>query len=131
MTDTILPLEVCPGCRVAPDNPHDEHCDHARCPDCGEQLIFHSCEKWQLADADGPDRPAMWHGVAPGAEVARIRGWWTTAVGIDYLVEDDTRVTIAVALKMVTWDPAGQRYIIGEIDEARLDQVMRDNGLTR
>lgn len=118
------PLEECPGCRVAPGRAHDEDCDHARCPDCGEQLFFHECEAWP-EDADGPDRPALWHGIHPDEEVARKLNWWTTAVGIDHPVEDFTRVSFAVHLKQVTWDPQAQRYVIGEIDEGRIDAAIQ------
>jgi hypothetical protein len=125
MTEPItLPRERCCGCFAVPDTPHAEHCDHARCPECGMQRI--QCDKH--ADSD---RPAMWHGVHPDAAVARTRNWWATAVGIDEPVEDYTRVTLADALGMVTWDPDEQRYVIGDVDEARLDQVMRDNGIYR
>ncbi|HET9656410.1 MAG TPA: hypothetical protein VFP72_13725 [Kineosporiaceae bacterium] len=109
-------LDVCPGCRVEPGQPHGDDCDHACCPDCGEQLIFHDCEHW-AADAEGPDRAALWHGVNPRAEVAQTLNWWTTAVGIDHLVEDYTRVLYAIYAKnaFVTWDPRAQRY---QIDQA-------------
>lgn len=117
-------LEECPGCRVAPGRPHDEDCDHARCPDCGEQLIYHDCQLWP-DDADGPSRAAIWHGIDPKAEVAHTANWWTTAVGIDHLVEDFTRVSWAIALNQVTWNPQTQRYDIGQLDNAELDRRMR------
>lgn len=53
-----MELKECPGCRVALGGAHEDECDHALCPDCGEQLIFHDCEHWG-EDADGPDRPAL------------------------------------------------------------------------
>lgn len=83
----------------------------------------HDCEHW-AAGADSPDRPALWHGVDPGAEVARDLGWWTTAVGIDYPVEDHTRVNVAVALGQVSWDPRTQRYTVGQLDLAEVERCM-------
>lgn len=120
---TMRVLEECPGCRVAPGQSHKDDCDHARCPDCGEQLFFHDCQEWP-EDADGPNRDAIWHGIDPRAEVAHTQDWWTTAVGIDHPVEDFSRVSFAEALKQITWDPNGQRYVIGDIDEQRLDQAI-------
>ena len=120
-----MSTEICSGCSAAPGTPHDEDCDHAACPDCGEQLLMHDCDRWP-AGADGPDRPAIWRGVDPSAEVARTLDWWTTAVGIDHLVEDYTRVTIAEGTGQITWDPGAQRYTIGTIDEAAIDQVLAD-----
>jgi hypothetical protein len=110
-------LEECCGCRAMPGGDHGEGCDHARCPECGEQLI-------QCGDHADSDRPARWHGVDQRAEVARELNWWTTAVGIDYLVEDYTRVLFAAALGQITWDPQAQRYVIGQIDNARLDDAL-------
>src|SRR5699024_6887795 len=99
-------LEECPGCQVAVGMTHDNDCDHARCPDCGEQLFFHDCDHWP-EDADGPDRPAMWHGVDPRIEVARARDWWTTISMLtgSEEAEDCTRVLIAEALGQITWNP--------------------------
>lgn len=119
-------LEECPGCRVAPGQQHDEDCDHAACPDCGEQLLLHECEHW-AQDAEGPDRAAVWHGIDPRTELARTLNWWTTAAGFDHLVEDYTRVVFAIALEQVTWDREAQRYVIGEIDEPRLDQAIANS----
>lgn len=81
MTDA----EECPGCRVAPGAAHHDECDHARCPDCGEQLLMcgQLCE-----EVDVPYRAALWHGVDQRAQVAHQHNWWTTVVGIDHLVED-------------------------------------------
>jgi hypothetical protein len=122
----VTSTENCLGCVVAPGNPHGEDCDHAVCPDCGEQLLFHDCEHWP-EDAEGPNRPALWHGVDPRAEVARTLNWWTTAVGVDRLVEDYTRVLFATALGQVTWDPQAQRYVIGQVDNAALDRAIADS----
>lgn len=111
-------LETCPGCLANVDSPHGDGCDHAKCPGCGEQLIFHDCE------VGGQDQPAIWHGVDPRAEVARELNWWTTAVGIDHLVEDYTRVVVAVAMDMVRWNPDTQRHDIGTVDNAEIDRAM-------
>lgn len=116
-------LETCYGCGAAPQSYHQEHCDWARCPDCGEQLLLHDCDHWP-DDADGPDRSAIWHGITPSDEVAQACNWWTTAVGIDHLVEDDIRVLIANHLRQITWNPREQRYDIGDIDNAAIDQVL-------
>lgn len=113
-------MDECPGCQVMPGQVHHPECDHARCPGCGEQYIV--CH-------EHPDGPAIWHGVDQRAEVARLRGWWTTAVGIDHLVEDYTRVLFAVVFGMVTWDPQEQRYVIGEIDEDEIDASMARSGI--
>jgi hypothetical protein len=111
----------CRGCRAAPGRPHEDGCDWARCPDCGEQLFGHyDCE----APQPGPERPALWHGVDPRCEVAQVAGWWTTVVGIDHLVEDTTRVLYAHGLGQIHWDPTAQRYVIDAIDEAALDQAV-------
>jgi hypothetical protein len=56
--------------------------------------------------------------------VARDRSWWTTASGIDHLVEDTTRVLLADAHGYITWDRQAQRYAVGEVDEAELDRLM-------
>ena len=109
-------LEECPGCRAAPSADHAEGCDHARCPECGEQDIM--CGE--------SERPARWYGIDQRAEVARKLGWWTTAVGIGHPVEDYTRVLIADALGQITWDPQAQRYVLGRIDEAALDHAIRN-----
>lgn len=119
-------LENCPGCGVAAGKNHDDNCDHAVCPDCGEQLLMHDCEHW-ADDAEGPDRPALWHGVDQQAEVARTLNWWTTATGIDHLVEDYTRVVVATALGQVTWDPRAQKYAIGQVDDAELDRAIANS----
>lgn len=111
-------LEQCPGCGAAPGRTHEEDCDHAACPECGEQLLMHECQ----VSAGGVVRPASWHGLDQRAEVAQAMGWWTTAAGIDHLVEDYTRVLFAIALRQVTWDREAQRYVIGQVDEAVLDR---------
>ncbi len=117
--DTAPSLDHCGGCGAAPGQDHGERCSHARCPECGEQLI--GC----ALHADSA-RPAVWHGVDQAAEVARKLGWWTTAAGIDHLVEDYTRVLFAEGLGQVRWDPARQQYEIGVVDEAALDRHMRN-----
>ena len=119
--ETSTGLEDCVGCGAAPGADHGDWCDHARCPECGGQLI--ACD-----EHDDSDRPARWHGVDQRAAVARELGWWTTAVGIDHLVEDYTKVLVAAALGQITWDPQAQRYAIGQIDEAAIDRAMRGNG---
>lgn len=96
-------LEKCVGCPALPGEAHGDRCDHARCPECGEQL--ESC-----FDHEDSERPALWHGIDQRAEVAQARDWWTTAVGIDHLVEDYTRVLYAIARDEVEWDPEAQRY---------------------
>lgn len=111
-------LHDCYGCGAAPGANHDEECDRARCPDCGEQLIM--CDEHEDCD-----RPARWHGIDQRAEVAQRLDWWTTAAGIDHLVEDYTRVLFADALGQITWDPQAQRYVIGQIDEAAIDAAGR------
>ena len=121
-------LEVCPGCLVNPGQFHEEDCDHACCPDCGEQLIYHECTEWP-EDAIGPDRPALWHGIAPSTEVAHTLNWWTDGkeYGEDHPVEDYTRVLCADALGQITWNPKTQRYDIGRIDSAELDRAIRNS----
>jgi hypothetical protein len=116
-------LEACPGCIAEPGQPHGEDCDHALCPDCGEQLLFHDCEHWP-ANADGPNRPAIWHGINPMAEVARAQGWWTTATNIGHLVEDYTRVMFAEVLGQISWAPTTQRYVVERINNTELDQAI-------
>lgn len=100
-------LQPCYGCRVQPGENHQAGCDWARCPDCGEQLIFHECEWWE---DDEPDRPSTWHGLDPKAEVARAMGWWTTAVGIEGPVEDSMAVLLAAARDLIGWNRETQRY---------------------
>ncbi|NUR59411.1 MAG: hypothetical protein HOV87_12195 [Catenulispora sp.] len=104
----------CPGCQVAPGHAHEDTCAHARCPACGEQALTDDCDT---------DQPALWHGVDQRAEVARALNWWTTAPGVDHLVEDYTRVLFAIAYDQIAWEPQAQRYVIGQIDEAMLDRV--------
>lgn len=100
-------LTKCYGCKAMPGEHHEDNCDWACCPDCGEQLIFHRCD-----DPSGlnPERPAIWHGLPPYVEVARALDWWTTAAGIDHLVEDATRVLVAAARGEIRWNPETQRY---------------------
>ena len=106
-----IELENCDGCGAKPGADHGEGCDHARCPECGEQDIM--CGE--------SSRPARWHGVDPRDEVARKLGWWTPFAGFDHLVEDDTRVMFAEVLEQITWNPEAQRYDVGVIDEAAID----------
>jgi hypothetical protein len=115
LRDRGFTLDLCPGCGVEPGRPHGDDCDHACCPDCGEQLIFHACEHW-ASDAEGPDRLALWHGIDPRAEVARTLNWWTTVVGINHPVEDYTRVLYAIYddNALVTWDARAQCYSIDQ-----------------
>jgi hypothetical protein len=108
---TLTTLAGCPGCGAVPGAQHDQGCEHALCPDCGEQLLMHSCDLWP-AGTGGPDRPAIWHGIDPREEVARALGWWTTAPGADDPVVDDTRVRLAIAAEQLTWDRQRQRYEI-------------------
>lgn len=110
-------MRNCGGCGATPGTDHDEWCDWARCPGCGDQLI--GCGE---CTGSGPGR---WHGVDPRAEVARRLAWWTAAVGIDHLVEDYTRVLFAEALGQIAWNPQSQRYDIGDIDEAAIDEAGR------
>ena len=72
----------CPGCQAVPGTDHGEWCDHARCPECGEQLI--SC-----SDHGDCTRPARWHGVDQRAEVARRLG----------NIADALRATLSTTLK--------------------------------
>jgi hypothetical protein len=113
-----LKLDECPGCMAEPGTPHGAGCDHAACPDCGNQL--NGCEHT-------PDRPALWRGIDEQAVVARDLDWWTTATGVDHLVEDYSRVNVAVALGQITWDRETQAYRIGRIDEAELDKHTYEN----
>lgn len=112
--------DTCPGCGAAPGTDHDYAggypCDWARCPECGREQ--------QLTCPHGSDRPAMWHGIDPRFEVARNLGWWTTAAGIDHLMEDSTRVLAAEVLGQIRWDREAQRYVVGEIDEAAIDRAL-------
>jgi hypothetical protein len=111
-------LSACGGCGAEPGTDHGERCGHARCPECGEQLI--GCG--EHADSN---RPARWRGIDQRAEVARRLDWWTTATGIDHLVEDYTRVLFAEVLGQIRWSPETQRYDIGQIDEAEIDEAGR------
>jgi hypothetical protein len=98
MTNTTL--EKCAGCQAEPDSAHGDGCDWARCPDCGEQQLM----------CDETDRPAMWHGIDPRDEVTHAKDWWTTAAGIDHLVEDTFRVQVAEVRGEIRWNPETQRY---------------------
>jgi len=118
----VADAEPCCGCQAAPGTAHDEDCTHAQCPDCGEQLYMHECEL--DPNGNGPGRPALWHGLDQRARVARELGWWTAVVGIDHLVEDYSRVVVAVALGQVVWDRQAQAYVIGHIDKRELDRVL-------
>lgn len=122
----MIDAEECPGCRAAPGSAHHDECDHALCPDCGDQLFLHMCEFWD-DDAESPNRPALWHGVDQRARVAHQHNWWTTAVGINHLVEDYTRVLFAIGLGQITWEPESQTYAIGQIDEAALHRAIADS----
>jgi rubredoxin len=115
MPEQIDDLKPCRGCRVEPGTPHEEACDRASCPECGQQLFM--CD-----EHDDASRPAIWHGIDPLDEVARQLNWWTVFPGIDRLVEDSPRVLLAAAYGQITWDPQTQRYTIGQIDNTVLDQ---------
>jgi hypothetical protein len=112
-------LRDCGGCGIPPGGDHLDECDHALCPECGEQRIFH--------DEHESDRPSRWHGISPQKEVAQRLGWWTTAIGIDHLVEDYTRVLFADALGQIAWDRETQRFRIGQIDEVALDAAIKQS----
>jgi hypothetical protein len=113
-----MELHDCYGCGAKPGTDHEDGCGHADCPECGTQLI-------QCFDHEASGRPARWHGINAQAEVAQGLGWWTTAVGIDHLVPDYTRVLFARVLGQVTWNPEAQRYDVGRIDEAAIDEAGR------
>jgi hypothetical protein len=119
MVDLTLGLHNCSGCGVPPGCDHEDGCDHAMCPECGQQRLMH--------DEHESSRPSRWHGIDPAAQVCRQLGWWTTAAGIDHLVEDYTRVLFAEG-RGVTWDPDAQRYRIGQVDESAIDAAIRRNG---
>jgi hypothetical protein len=87
---------------------------------------MHECTFWP-EDADGPDRPALWSGVNPRAEVARALNWWTTADGIDHLVEYYNRVECAIELGQIVWDQREQLYIVIHIDETALDLAIANS----
>lgn len=111
-------LGPCGGCGAPPGGVHGEECDWALCPACGEQRG--SC------DHAGERLPAsLWHGLDPRRDVARQLGWWTTAVGIDHLVEDYTRVFFARHLGQVTWNPETQELDFWRIDEDAIDEAGR------
>ncbi|UKD50878.1 hypothetical protein L3Q65_00875 (plasmid) [Amycolatopsis sp. FU40] len=121
MNDT---LKECLGCDAQPGQAHTrEDCTHAQCPDCGEQLYMHECDYWPEG-AEGPGRPALWHGADQQAAVARAQNWWTTASGVDHPVEDYTRVRFAIALGQIAWDAYTQKYTVENIDEAALDSAI-------
>lgn len=109
--------QPCRGCDAEPGQHHSEGCDHAACPDCGDQQYSCDC-------AADTGRPALWHGVDPRAEIARTLNWWTSASGIDRPVENYTRVLFAIELGQVAWDPQTQKYTIGNIDNAALDRAI-------
>ncbi|HEY3958513.1 MAG TPA: hypothetical protein VGM53_34550 [Streptosporangiaceae bacterium] len=110
-------LETCVGCGAEPGHSHHPECDHARCPSCGDQLI--AC-----SDHVNDTRPALWPGIDQRAEVCQALDWWTTHPGIDHLVEHHEKVLFAEALGQITWDPAAQRYVIGQVNDDDLTQAM-------
>ena len=99
-------LQVCAECAVAPGQAHEEDCDHASCPECGEQLLLH--------DEHRQTRPALWSGIDPREQMARELGWWTVRAEAG-LVEDFDSVTEARVRGYVEWDPVQQRYRKGRI----------------
>jgi hypothetical protein len=101
-----LRLEQCPGCGTPPGELHLDDCHHVTCLECGRALFVH----------------ALSNPAALG-EVARSRGWWTTATGSDEPLEDYTRVLIAIALDQVTWDPKQQKYVVCQVDDDELDRT--------
>lgn len=105
-------LTSCPGCRVIPGEYHEKMCDHALCPECGDQDI--ACGE--------SSRPALWHGASQAAQVARELNWWTYANDLGRFIEDHARVITAEMLGQITWNPDLQRYSIGMIDESELDR---------
>lgn len=94
-------LEECLGCRVQPGEYHDDGCDHAHCPGCGEQLLLHDC--------GDSDRPSIWRGIDPD-EAAAVRGnlfYWHPAPDIQRWVPDGTR-----ARALYEWDPTEQKFLV-------------------
>lgn len=91
--------EECPGCRVTPGEHHDDECDHAHCPGCGEQLLMHDC--------GDSDRPSLWHGDNPAAIKAHELGWMEKhpAPNISGPVPQEAYVR---ALR--DWDPTTQTW---------------------
>jgi hypothetical protein len=108
-----LQLLECGGCMAVPSTAHGQDCDHAHCPECGEQWIMCGHES---------DRMSVWRGVDERAAVAHQQNWWTTRTDIDHLVEDYTRVIIAISLGQITWDAEAQTYRVVRIDNAELDR---------
>ncbi|MFC7344603.1 hypothetical protein [Saccharopolyspora griseoalba] len=108
--EAALELESCGGCGVQPGEAHAQvnpgDCDWAHCPDCGEQLLLHDCEHWD-EDADGPDRPSIWHGVRPDTDAAVKAGYffWHPAPDINRYVPDE-----GMARARLEWNPETQKY---------------------
>lgn len=94
----LAPKE-CPGCRAEPDTPHEDDCDHAHCPGCGEQLLLHDC--------GDSDRPSIWHGIRPDEEAAITADMWFfhSAPDIRRYVPDCAR-----ARMQLDWDASDQRF---------------------
>lgn len=93
-------FETCGGCGAEPGKPHQDDCDWAHCPGCGEQLLLHDC--------GGSDRPSLWPGMRPDEIAARdLDIWyWHPAPDINTWVPDTTRAGACCA-----WDPIKQRFI--------------------
>lgn len=93
------PLEECPGCAAPAGTWHDADCDHAACPDCGEQKI--ACEE--------TGRPAFWHGQRSEDLLALEHGWQIWIVDLGW-VEDGMRMGLERHRGAVSWDPVEQRW---------------------
>lgn len=59
---------TCPDCGVDEGRPHDDGCDVAICPTCGQQVLSH--------DEDHLAPQTYWTGFWPGTIECRERGWY-------------------------------------------------------
>jgi hypothetical protein len=87
MIAKLLAKTTCPDCVVVPGAQHEEGCDVARCPLCGQQDL--GCTE-QVGEDDptspmvcgntGQERTpgdmTVWTGVWPGVEECIEFGWW-------------------------------------------------------
>lgn len=105
-------LRNCPECSAEPGGIHPENCPHALCPDCGDQLLLHTCPHW-APGVDGPGRPPVWHGYDPTDKVAHTLNW---------MVPNYHRVQAAVRAGCITWDQKKQDWVIGHIDNDAIDR---------
>lgn len=89
----------CRNCAACYKERHNEHCSVARCTECGDQFIGHSCVN---------GKPTMWMGDWPGKAECREFSWYTEPDSPWGVIEDLNRL---YASGEAEWDRGLQRWV--------------------